>query len=159
MSNNENVDAVINKVVFSSNNQDSTDAFIDPSGKTIRWESILDLHDPTFGKACFGKGQRILSEIESEAALQQINNELFEKLDVYDRAIANWKRLKIVIVILKMCHGKLEIEKHKKKKNFNEELKTNDWNHKFARFVILPTNKYIRVFKLIMGPVYLASIC
>ena len=46
--------------------------------------------------------------METEAYFTQLEEELYERLESRKRAIANWKRLKIVIVILKMCNGRLE---------------------------------------------------
>ena len=62
---------------------DNTDDLVDESGKTIRWRRIVEIdqkeavYKRTF---CGTRGERILTELEEEAALSQFNDELFEKL-------------------------------------------------------------------------------
>jgi len=66
-----------------------------------------------YKKGCLGtKGERLVSDIEAEASLTQLNEDLHERLEARRRAISNWKRLKIVIVILKMCNGRMDVENH-----------------------------------------------
>ena len=69
-----------------------------------------------------------------------LNNEkLFNKIETRARAIGNWKRLKILIVILRMCNG-----------NFSEEPKPvaqieelpESFNEKMAKYIVSPSNKY-----------------
>ena len=89
-----------------------TDDFIDEQGKTIRYRRIIEPESEVkYAKGCcWRKGERILSEIEAEAQLTQINEELSERLSQRARAISSWKRLKIVIVILKLCNGRIDKE-------------------------------------------------
>ncbi len=100
-----------------------TDDFIDESGKTIRWRRIAEENQEVkYAKGCcFRRGERILTEIEAEATLSQINEELSERLDQRARAISSWKRLKIVIVILKLCNGRIDSEE--KEKEREEQVK------------------------------------
>ena len=81
---------------------------MDESGRTIRWRRTFEPEEPSYNRVLCGKGERILSDVETEAYFTQLEEELYERLESRQRAIANWKRLKIVIVILKMCNGRLE---------------------------------------------------
>jgi hypothetical protein len=90
---------------------DNTDDFMDENGRTIRYRRIIDPDPVSFKKGlCGAKGERIISDIEAEANLTQLNDDLHERLEIRSRAISNWKRLKIVIVILKMCNGRMDID-------------------------------------------------
>ena len=95
-----------------------TDDFVDENGKTIRWRRMIEPEtDVKYLKyCCCRRGERLLSEIEAEATLTQINEELSERLDQRARAMSNWKRLKIVIVILKLCNGRIDRESEEKSK-------------------------------------------
>ena len=84
---------------------------MDENGRTIRWRRTFEPQEPSYTRDCCKKGERILSEIETEAYFTQLEEELYERLESRRRAISNWKRLKIVIVILKMCNGRLEEKK------------------------------------------------
>ena len=84
---------------------------MDEAGRTIRWRRTFEPEEPKYYPAYCGKGERILSDVETEAYFTQLEEELYERLESRKRAIANWKRLKIVIVILKMCNGRLEEKK------------------------------------------------
>lgn len=56
---------------------------MDESGKTIRWRRIYDFDqkEAEFNRTFCGlRGERVLTEIEEEAALSQFNDDLFEKL-------------------------------------------------------------------------------
>lgn len=99
-----------------------------------------------------------MSEIEEEAALQQINNELFERLERYNRAIANWKKLQIVIVVLRLCHGRVDNNRKTKKKTYKELAPKPSWDDWFVKFVIKPTSRYMIVWNAFMTLVYIASI-
>ena len=93
----------------------NTDDFVDETGKTIRWRRTLDPQEPKhYSSICNNKGERKLSDIEAEAYFTQFSEDLYERLEARRRAVSNWKRLKIVIVILKMCNGRLEEKKVEK---------------------------------------------
>ena len=156
----KNRESVTDPFQFDVSNGNCTDDFLDESGKVIRWARVLDPRDPVFGScccSCCGNGQRILSDIEAEAALSQNNEELFERLDAYDRAIANWKKLQIVIVILRLCHGRIDNNQQTEIK-YKEEVRKTSWDDWFAKFVLDPTTRYIMLWNALMTIVYLVSI-
>lgn len=66
--------------------------------------------NPVFakGKCNRGRGEKIISDIEAVEEIDQFNNDLHQKLKIRESAIKNWKRLKIVIVILKMTGGRVD---------------------------------------------------
>ena len=84
------------------------DGFVDELGRTIRWERAFNGQEAQYQKiGCGRKGERILSDIEAVEALQQLNEDMYDRLEARRRALANWSRLKIVIVILKMTGGRV----------------------------------------------------
>lgn len=86
-----------------------------------------------------------------------MSKDLYERLEARRRAISNWKRLKIVIVILKMCNGRIEKDGMNMIKDGIEENPPtfDDW---FTKFVIFPTSKYLISWQLFMTLVYLLAI-
>ena len=95
---------------------ENTDDFMDETGKTIRWRRTFEIQEAVYEKTWCRKGERILNEIETESYLTQLEEDIFDRLEARRRAISNWKRLKIVIVILKMCNGRLEEKEMQKEK-------------------------------------------
>lgn len=133
----------------------SLEAFEDEKGRTIRWRRTYDQQSTEKGphcKMCRGG----LDCIEAEAQLTQLEEELYDRLEVRQRAISNWKRLRIVIVILRMCNGRLEEKNHKKPQE--EDNKKQSFDDIFARFVISPYSKYILVWNLLTTLSYFISI-
>lgn len=62
--------------------------------------------------------------------------DLHERLETRKRAIENWKRLKIVMAILRMCNENFDGTKKIKKDQIEVEKPTFD--DRFAKFVINP---------------------
>ena len=54
---------------------------MDESGRTIRWRRTFEPEEPSYQKALCGKGERILSEVETEAYFTQLEEELYERLE------------------------------------------------------------------------------
>ena len=111
--------SAINQVKMQGNNkidaeilqmEEQTDDWIDEKGRTIRWRRIVDLQVAMYKKRCCGNGERDYSGYEAEQMMTALSEDLYERLEARRRAISNWKRLKIVIVILKMCNGKIDTE-------------------------------------------------
>lgn len=79
----------------------------DSEGKVIRWLPDPVDTEPT-SRFCCGKGT--LSETADHALFlrqnEEFQNEMFEKLDTRSRAIANWKKLRILLVLLRVCGGR-----------------------------------------------------
>ena len=86
---------------------DHTDDWIDGKGKNIRWHRIFDPEEVKYGKYCCTKGERKFTDLQAQQALEVYNEDLYERLESRSRAIKNWQRLKIVIVILKMSNGRI----------------------------------------------------
>ena len=140
---------------------ENTDDFMHEDGRTIRWRRIYEESEPEYKRECYGwrKGERIHTDIESEKFLENMNEDLYERLEARRRAISNWKRLKIVIVILKMCNGRIDegattpaIEQEK------PEVKQQTFDDWFSSFVIKPNHNYILAWNLFATLVYLVSI-
>ena len=89
---------------------------VDGQGNTIRWQRMPMVHDANFGKGkCLKRGERIYTDQEAVDLISQLNEELYERLEARRKAISNWKRLKIVIVILKMSGGRVDDSQDVKK--------------------------------------------
>ena len=90
----------------------------------IRWKRILEhSSNPQYTKGrCGQAGERILNDVEAVEKINQWNDDLYVKLRSRQKAISNWKRLKIVIVILKMTGGRVD-ESEKSKHLIEEEEK------------------------------------
>jgi len=89
--------------------------------------------------------------------ITQINEELYERLEARRKAISNWKRLKIVIVILKMSGGRVD-DTGQDEKPGKEETKTQTCDEWFSKFIITPFSRYIILWNIIMTMVYLLAI-
>ena len=138
--------------------EEDMDGFMDEYGKTIRWQRLSESADAVYGKArCWGRGERIYSDTEAVELVNQINEDLYEKLEARRKAISNWKRLKIVIVILKMSGGRVD-ESGQDDKQEKEEPRTQTCDEWFSKFVIMPFSRYIIVWNIIMTVVYLIAI-
>ena len=98
-----------------------------------------------------------MSDLESEAKLTLLNEDLHERLEARHRAISNWKRLKIVIVILKMCNGRFDEAVMSLEKD-EVEKKTPTFDDWFTKFVISPFSTRLIIWNLFMTLVYLLSI-
>ena len=146
------------------NIDEGTDDFLDEKGRTIRWERVFDqAENEKNERKCCKPGERILTgkeamdDVEGEATLNQLNEDLYERLESRRRAISNWKRLKIVIVILKMSNGRMqEPEEGKGDNTFVEPPTTID--DTFARLIILPNSKYLILWTILMTLIYLLAI-
>ena len=60
---------------------DSTDGITDEKGRTIRWQRILQQPDPNQRQSRWCNRDRALNEIEVEATISQINEEIYEKIE------------------------------------------------------------------------------
>ena len=138
--------------------EEDMDGFMDETGKTIRWQRMSEAADPVYAKGkCFGRGERIYSDTEAVELVNQINEDLYEKLEARRKAISNWKRLKIVIVILKMSGGRVD-ESGQDDKEDKEEPRMQTCDEWFSKFVIMPFSRYIIGWNIFMTMVYLFSI-
>lgn len=88
--------------------------------------------------------------------ITRINEDLNERLMARSRAISNWKRLKIVIVILKMSGGRVdESAKQEQTLAVHKKPSCDDW---FSKFVITPFSRYLIIWNIITTLVYLIAI-
>lgn len=86
-------------------------------------------------------------------------NQLYDELEVRQRAIANWKRLRIVIVLLQVCGGRVDKKDFLvSSKIYREKKKETRYIKAFiAPYVINPMNRYKVFWDLSLGFVYLLS--
>lgn len=99
----------------------SVDDNIVEDGRTLRWrkktqkDKLLstDSEGDKNTACCAPKKKNANDEVYGDKLIEVNNEKLFNKIETRARAIGNWKRLKILIVILRMCNG-----------NFTEEIKS-----------------------------------
>ena len=137
--------------------EDDTESILDEQGRTVRWQRIFESEEPNFQKRCRGHGERILSDIEAVETLQQLNEDLYDRLEARRRAISNWKRLKIVIVILKMTGGRIDESVVTKKKEL-PVVKQHTCDEWFSKYVISPFSKRLIAWNIFMTFLYLLAI-
>lgn len=151
-------DVVDPQLLAVNNNND--DRF-DEQGRIIRWKRILEYGEQEeHHTRCCRQGERVVSDVEADAYLESFNEELYERLMVRKKAISNWKRLKIVIVILRMCNGKMnEDEKEKEEEEEKEDMEaTFKFDLLMSKYIRLPNDRYILIWSVFMSIIYLASI-
>ena len=76
-------------------------------------------------------------------------------LESSKKAIANWKKLKTLLLMLKFVGGNLTY-KHDHPELDEDEKKDQKWNEKLAFYTILPKNRYKMAWDLMAGMIYLA---
>lgn len=142
---------------------DNTDDRFDEQGRIIRWKRVIEPDEEQAERRnrCSNRRQeRQVNDLQADAFLEGFNEELYERLENRRRAISNWKRLKIVIVVLRMCNGKMnEMEQEENEKEEKEEQETSfKFDLYMSRFIMLPNNKYVIFWNVFMGVIYLSSI-
>ena len=85
-----------------------------------------------------------------------IFDEMREALDMRARAIGNWKRLKIVIAILRLANGKMAPGQDEKPEVFNEEESNLD--EKLAKYIILPNARLNVIWNMCFNIIYIYSV-
>lgn len=73
------------------------------------------------------------------------------------RAIANWKRLRIVMVLLKVCGGNVLTESVNTKHYEEQNKAPLTLGEAIAPYIINPMNRYKVLWDLSLGHVYLLS--
>lgn len=92
--------------------------------------------------------------------MNNFHQQFYDNLDVSKRAIANWKKLRILIVLLKICGNKFHHGTNRfdfSKEDFEEEKKSRwkDCRVFIAPYLIHPKNKYKVIWDAFIGFVYL----
>ena len=85
-----------------------------------------------------------------------------EDLNLRKRAIANWKKIKILLLLLKMCGGKHQIS-ISDANNDNEEkqvykTKKVSCKEKIAPYILRPDGRFMIFWSILMGEVYLVCL-
>ena len=83
------------------------------------------------------------------------SSKLFDKLTAKERAIKNWQRLRIVLLLLQVCGGKTTDEKNTDVE-FDQEKKKS-CTERFAYSIIDPMNKYKIMWDMFVGTLYGAT--
>lgn len=89
--------------------------------------------------------------------LELFNDRLYDDIDFRTRAMKNWQKLRILIVLFQIC-GKNSLDSTKKKEQYEEEEKEKvTCTMYLAHKIIDPANKYKVMWDLSIGIVYLVS--
>ena len=93
--------------------------------------------------------------------LEQYESRLHDDLEVRSRAINNWKKLRILLILLSICGGKLNDDDDGNGKVSNQyendKKKTKSCKESIAPYIISPFNKKKILWDTIIGLVYLIS--
>ena len=91
--------------------------------------------------------------------MERFQDQLYDELEIRQRAIANWKRLRIIIVLMQVCGGNLTNDNWLvSKRNLNDDKKaSSSIRERIAPYVINPMNRYKVTWDLSLGVVYLAG--
>ena len=91
--------------------------------------------------------------------MDRFQGQLYDELEVRKRAIANWKRIRIVIVLLQVCGGRAAQKDFMASSKVFKEDKDNARSGRMfiAPYVINPMNRYKVFWDLSLGFVYLVS--
>ena len=90
--------------------------------------------------------------------MQQLHTHFYDNLEVSKRAIANWKKLRILLVLLKVCGGRLSQNNAELTRRQETEQLDNkgpvSCAERIAPYIINPTNYYKVSWDLLVGFVY-----
>lgn len=73
------------------------------------------------------------------------------------RAVKNWKKLRVLIVLLKLCGNKLILERTKQADEESDFEPVIRWNERLSYYIIDPKNFYRAAWTIMIGFIY--SIC
>ena len=87
--------------------------------------------------------------------LEIFNEALYVKLEKRRRAIANWRRLKVVLAILKICGNRMEHERHRiEEKEVKEKKTLDEW---MVKYIKLPTSATKISWNIFICNIYVIS--
>lgn len=131
----------------------------DDDGRLERW--VKERRKPELvPKGCCGKAlSKLDSELKFVEDLDAFEKRLFDNLEVRQRAIKNWHKLRILIVLIIICNGG-EIDDAptalgKKRITLPERAPT--CKERFAPYIIRPSHKYKLAWDAVIGFLYLVS--
>ena len=127
-------------------------------GQLYRWVKTPTKAEERFDGCC---GSQSNTKIEKDHIFidkfEAFESRLHDNLEVRRRAISNWKKLRILILMLGLCGGRLadshdlgSTTRHIKKL----EGEKKGCRAKFAPYIIDPMNKYKILWDILMGILY-----
>ena len=87
--------------------------------------------------------------------LELFQTKFYDNLETSKRAIANWKKIRTLIVMLKLCGGNINRQDYLKASQKTDKDKKISFREYLARKTMSPTNKYKVTWDLGIGFVYL----
>ena len=84
-----------------------------------------------------------------------LQTKFYDNLETSKRAIANWKKLHNILVMIKVCGGKLTLKDRELLKKEENKIETSTIKAFLARNSFTPTSIYKVTWDLVMGFVYL----
>ena len=85
----------------------------DDQGRRLRWEFSKEA-PPIAEKNCFGCEQQMAKHDYDKLFLvqtQYFTKRLYQNIEVREKAIANWKKLRILLVLFRICGGNQKQQK------------------------------------------------
>ena len=88
--------------------------------------------------------------------LDTFNQNLYEDLEIRQRAISNWKKLKIYLMLYRVCSNRTTEEVHPE---YEEpfETKRPTCLERIAPYVIDPNNRYKVAFDIFLAGIYMLT--
>lgn len=137
----------------------------DDEGRIKRWITDDLYVDENRKRGCSGCCKREYTELEKEKIfvknMNTFNTLLYDDLDARSRAIANWKRLRLMIMLMRL--GDDTENKKRRHKTFlklmgedpDDDEKTPSCAERFAPYILNPKSWYIVTWEILLGVVYL----
>jgi len=79
----------------------------DEQGRLLRWK-LNPYEVVEVAPSCCGKSRmtQLDQDLLFNKKLENFHNQLYDHLEVSKRAIANWKKIRVLLVLLKLCGNK-----------------------------------------------------
>ena len=129
----------------------------DDDGRLLRWDRkhnrIREVE-----KSCCNKGMtKHDQDLVFIKKLDAYQNQLYDNLEVRKRAVSNWRRIRVLLVLMKISGGKTLQKKKTLKLFLRKEPKKPTWKEKLAPYIVDPMNTYKVAWDMFMGFIYLSA--
>ena len=133
----------------------------DAQGRLIRWKLEFDdenedEYEKHLSTCCAPETTEDLDNYIAIQKLEMFSDRLNQRLERRTRAINNWKRLRVLLAILKICGGRfdqledaIQVKAASKRDTFEEWM---------GNYILLPASSYFQYYGVLMAQVYLISL-
>jgi len=88
--------------------------------------------------------------------LEIFSDRLNQKLEVRTRAINNWKRIRVLLAILKICGGRFD--KLEEAVQIKAAARRDTFEEWMGNYILTPSSSYHQYYGILMAQVYLISL-